>query len=137
MGASDSTMGGGVVALDKQSQRFVGPDSYLNRPDAPDAGEYDAAGAYDRTKQPPAPNVLPFESGYSDRFAGPDSRYRKGLRNSTIPGERDPSSFPINKTIGKSTGRGAALKAALKATISHASTLGAVAEEQENAVAVE
>ena len=83
--------------------------------------------------------VAPMESGYADRFAGPDSRYRKGLRASTIPEARDPSAFPAKKTIEKSSGvsRGAALKAALKARM----TLGTVSETaeegKENAIAIE
>ena len=80
--------------------------------------------------------VAPMESGYTDRFAGPTSLYRKGLRASTIPEARDPSSFPAKKTIGKpaSVSRGAALKARLKALGTVAET---IEESKENAVALE
>ena len=77
-------------------------------------------------------HVKSFETGYADRFAGPDSLYRKGLRRSTVPEARDPTSFPSAKpSINKGNARGAALKANLKAMISKDVQLKAVAEEAE------
>ena len=88
----------------------------------------------DAIKSSKASHVKKFESGFADRFAGPDSLYRKGLRRSTVPEARDPSSFPAKPTIGKATNpsaRGAALKANLKAMISKdVAKLGAVVEEE-------
>ena len=115
-----------AVALDKQSERFVGHDTHFKMSDAP------AVGTYDTTAHTASESsmILPFNTGNPDRFGGPDSRYKKGLRMSTVPHERDPSSFPkVSPTIAKSTGsaRGAALKAALKATI-NANALASVPE---------
>ncbi len=69
-----------VGAFEKGSERFAGPDSIYNAPDAP------APNAYETTVQPSAAvGVTTFDTGYADRFDGPDSRYRKGLRKSTMP----------------------------------------------------
>lgn len=122
------------VGFDKSGpERFVGQDSVYAAAynGAPAVTKYDPTTAEDTVKSATSSFVMSFESGYTDRFAGPDSRYKRGLRRSTVPEQRDPTSFP--KGIGKSSGaaRSAALKAALKATISDASKLGAVSETLE------
>ena len=48
--------------------------------------------AYDVSAKATAASGPTFGSGPSDRFAGPDSRYKKGLRKSTLP-VHDPSVF--------------------------------------------
>ena len=127
-----------IVPLDKQSERFVGPDSYLNAPEGPAVTAYDAAAAHDRSHVSTTSTTHTFESGYADRFAGPDSRYRKGLRQSTVPEARDPSSFPklqgISKANAANANKGSALRAALKATIAQASKLAPVSESHSTEV---
>ena len=121
------------------ADRFAGHDSQYNVPAGPAVTAYDPTASIEAIQDSKSSHVKSFESGNADRFAGPDSLYRKGLRRSTIPEARDPSSFPaaaggVKPTIAKSgnAARGAALKANLKAMISKdSSMLGAVAEEEQ------
>ena len=117
------------------TDRFAGPTSVYNASAAPAPTKYQPKNMHASTAASSL-TVAPMESGYTDRFAGPTSLYRKGLRASTIPEARDPSSFPAKKTIGKpaSVSRGAALKARLKALGTVAET---IEESKENAVALE
>ena len=63
---------------------------------------YDAVASLESIKNSVTSHVKSFESGNADRFAGHDSLYRKGLRRSTVPEARDPSSFrgeQVSRTI--------------------------------------
>ena len=106
--------------FEKQTERFASDSIYAAAYNgAPPVTKYDPAAVQDAMKSTASTFALPFDNGYEDRFAGPDSRYRRGLRRSTVPDQRDPSSFPMQAGISKrGAARGAALKAALKATLS-------------------
>ena len=120
--------------FDQMGQRFVGQDSIYNADlSIPAVTAYDAIASADALKDSKTSVAMDFSNGAADRFQ--NGIYRKGLRTSTIPEERDHTSFPIagpKPTISKGNARGAALKANLKAMISKdSSMLGAVAEEEQ------
>ena len=95
---------------------------------------YDPAASLEALKDSTSSHVKKFESGNADRFAGPGSLYRKGLRCSTVPEARDPTSFPkAAPSIAKGNAaamRGASLKANLKAMISKDTKLKSVSEDE-------
>ena len=122
-----------AIPFDKgNADRFAGPDSLYNVPAGPAVTAYDAVASLESIKNSVTSHVKSFESGNADRFAGHDSLYRKGLRRSTVPEARDPSSFrgeAVKAPISKNAMRGASLRANLKSMISKDMQLKAVAED--------
>jgi hypothetical protein len=122
-----------TTAFDKQTDRHAyAEQSIYKTSDAPAVTKYETAVKANTS------TMVNIESGYADRFEGPHGLYRKGLRTSTCPEFRDPSSFPklpgVAPPISKAASRaskGAALRASLKATIAGATKLGALAEVSE------
>ena len=117
------------------ADRFAGHDSQYNAPAGPAVTKYNVEEkTMNASVGASSMLVAPMESGVVDRFAQ-GGVYKKGLRKSTIPEARDPSSFPKPRgAIAKNTfaARGAALKAALKATMAGGATpLDSVAETAE------
>ena len=134
--ASSSTH---VTSFDKQTDRHAyANDSIYNAPAGP------AVTAYDTSVKANTSTMVNIDSGYADRFEGPNALYRKGLRTSTCPEHRDPSSFPrlpgasgvggpaagISKSSSKAA-KGAALRANLREVLAGANKLGALSEVPE------
>ena len=129
-----------ATAFDKQSDRHTYAEQSIYKQTAAPA-----VTKYDTSVKPNTSTMVNIESGYADRFEGPNALYRKGLRTSTCPENRDPSSFPklpgaaapapgISKASSRAA-KGAALRASLKATIEGAK-LGALAEVSETDVSL-